>query len=133
MFGKRSAPPGPPVTLPAPPLSPSSPPQIPTVAHHDEAAPAAAPAGGNETYYGVKTKVFEALLDTVDLTQLGRLDAGAKRDELTDICREIVAVKGFVLSPSKEEELISGTSATMCWGWVRWSRCWTATISRTSW
>jgi pilus assembly protein CpaF len=106
MFGKRSAPPGPPVTLPAPPLSPSSPPQIPTVAHHDEAAPAAAPAGGNETYYGVKTKVFEALLDTVDLTQLGRLDAGAKRDELTDICREIVAVKGFVLSPSKEEELI---------------------------
>src|SRR3954471_16657761 len=106
MFGKRSAPPGPPVTLPAPPLSPSSPPQIPTVAHHDEAAPAAAPAGGNETYYVVKTKVFEALLDTVDLTQLGRLDAGAKRDELTDICREIVAVKGFVLSPSKEEELI---------------------------
>jgi pilus assembly protein CpaF len=106
MFGKRSAPPSPPVTLPAPPLSPSSPPQIPTVAHHDEAAPAAAPAGGNETYYGVKTKVFEALLDTVDLTQLGRLDAGAKRDELTDICREIVAVKGFVLSPSKEEELI---------------------------
>jgi pilus assembly protein CpaF len=106
MFGKRSAPPVPPVTLPAPPLSPSSPPQIPTVAHHDEAAPAAAPAGGNETYYGVKTKVFEALLDTVDLTQLGRLDAGAKRDELTDICREIVAVKGFVLSPSKEEELI---------------------------
>jgi pilus assembly protein CpaF len=103
MFGKRSAPPGPPVTLPA---APSPPPQIPTAAHHDEVAPAAAPAGGNETYYGVKTKVFEALLDTVDLTQLGRLDAGAKRDELTDICREIVAVKGFVLSPSKEEELI---------------------------
>src|SRR3954454_17163068 len=106
MFGKRSAPPGPSVSLPAPPLSPSPPPQIPTAAHHEEAVPAPVRAGGNETYYGVKTKVFEALLDTVDLTQLGRLDAGAKRDELTDICREIVAVKAFVLSPSKEEELI---------------------------
>src|SRR4051812_1925659 len=107
MFGKRSAPPGPSAAAPAPlPLS-APPAQVPhAMEHHEEAASTPVPTGTNETYYGVKTKVFEALLDTVDLTQLGRLDAGAKRDELTDICREIVAVKGFVLSPSKEEELI---------------------------
>ncbi|HYI72618.1 MAG TPA: ATPase, T2SS/T4P/T4SS family [Skermanella sp.] len=99
MFGKRGALPSPvPASVPSP-FQP--PPPVP------EPPPPPEPNGsGNDSYYGVKTKVFEALLDTLDLTQLGRLDDGAKRNELTDICREIVAVKGFVLSPSKEEELI---------------------------
>jgi pilus assembly protein CpaF len=104
MFGKRSAPPTPfppPASTPAPVAAP-----LRYQAEEAPAPPAEPPGAGNDTYYGVKTKVFEALLDTVDLTQLGRLDESAKRNELTDICREIIAVKGFVLSPSKEEELI---------------------------
>jgi pilus assembly protein CpaF len=99
MFGKRSAPP------PLAPLAPAPPPT--TLRHLNEDTPVPGqPLAGNDPFYGVKTKIFEALLDTVDLTQLGRLEAGAKRDELTDICREIIAAKGYVLSPSKEEELI---------------------------
>ena len=131
MFGKRGAPP----PLPAP-----APASIPTLAPAPLAPPPSQsappppeqPAAGNDAYYGVKTKVFEALLDTVDLTQLGRLDEGAKRDELTDICREIVAVKGFVLSPSKEEELIRDICNDVL-AWDRWSRCWPVTTSPTSW
>ena len=114
MFGKRRAPPSPqfpPASLPTPfpPSAPTPPAVTAPLRYPGEDAPpppAEPPAAGNDTYYGVKTKVFEALLDTVDLTQLGRLDESAKRNELTDICREIIAVKGFVLSPSKEEELI---------------------------
>src|SRR3954470_7578416 len=102
MFGKRGAPPT------SVPSSIPSPFQPPAPAPAPPPPPSMEPSGaGNDAWYGVKTKVFEALLDTVDLTQLGRLDEGAKRNELTDICREIIAVKGFVLRPSKEEELIS--------------------------
>ncbi len=77
--------------------------------------PPAQPTPGNgeagagdptDSYYQIKTSVFEALLDAVDLAQLGRMDAQAKREELSDICREIINVKGHVLSPSKEESLI---------------------------
>ncbi|MBI1209171.1 MAG: CpaF family protein [Azospirillum sp.] len=68
--------------------------------------PEARTAEQEDGYYQIKTSVFDALLDTVDLTQLGRMDADAKRDELSDICREIINVRGYVLSPSKEEALI---------------------------
>jgi len=60
----------------------------------------------DDRYYQIKTGVFDALLDSVDLAELGRMDFGAKREELADICREIVNVKGYLLSPSKEEGLI---------------------------
>ncbi|HRQ83167.1 MAG TPA: CpaF family protein [Azospirillaceae bacterium] len=69
--------------------------------------PTLAPSSvADDPWYEIKTKVFEALLDTVDLTQLGRLNPDAKRDELADICREIIAVKGVAVSPSKEDELV---------------------------
>jgi len=71
------------------------------------AAAAAAATKDEESYYQVKTSVFDSLLDAVDLTQLGRMDAEAKRDELSDICREIINVKGYMLSPSREESLIA--------------------------
>lgn len=78
-----------------------------TVQPPKETETAVAPSlSADSTYYDVKTKVFDALLDTIDLTQLGRMEAEAKRGELEDVCREIIAVKGFVISPSKEEQLI---------------------------
>ncbi len=83
---------------PKPKPKPAAPPPV-------NAAPAEA-VPQDEAHYKMKTAVFDALLSAVDLTELGRMDTGAKRDELSDICREIIHVKGVLLSPSKEEALI---------------------------
>src|SRR5665647_1451508 len=58
-------------------------------------APAAkapnAPAAGeqqrrhSEEYYDVKTTVFNALIDTIDLTQLAKLEAAAAREEILSL------------------------------------------------
>ena len=39
----------------------------------------------SEEYYDVKTTVFNALIDTIDLTQLAKLEAAAAREEIRDI------------------------------------------------
>lgn len=60
----------------------------------------------SEDYYDVKTTVFNALIDTIDLTQLGKLDAGAAREEIRDIVGEIIQVKNVVMSIAEQEELL---------------------------
>jgi pilus assembly protein CpaF len=62
--------------------------------------------GRSEEYYDVKTTVFNALIDTIDLTQLSRLDTEAAREEIRDIVSEIVAIKNVVMSISEQEELL---------------------------
>ena len=60
----------------------------------------------SEEYYDVKTTVFNALIDTIDLTQLSKLDPEAAREEIRDIVREIVAIKNVVMSIAEQEELL---------------------------
>jgi len=60
----------------------------------------------SEEYYDVKTTVFNALIDTIDLTQLARLDAESAREEIRDIVSEIVAIKNVVMSIAEQEELL---------------------------
>ncbi|MCB1527008.1 MAG: CpaF family protein [Hyphomicrobiaceae bacterium] len=60
----------------------------------------------SEEYYDVKTTVFNALIDTIDLTQLSKLDATAARDEIRDIVSEIIQVKNVVMSIAEQEELL---------------------------
>src|SRR5690606_14237947 len=83
---------------PAPP--PPAPPQAPP------AQPQAVERPRSEEYYDVKTTVFNALIDTIDLTQLARLDADAAREEIRDIVSEIVAIKNVVMSIAEQEELL---------------------------
>jgi pilus assembly protein CpaF len=47
----------------------------------------------SEEYYDVKTTVFNALIDTIDLTQLAKLEPEAAREEIRDIVSKIVAIK----------------------------------------
>ncbi|PPC79483.1 MAG: protein kinase, partial [Hyphomicrobium sp.] len=47
----------------------------------------------SEEYYDVKTTVFNALIDTIDLTQLAKLDGPAAREEIRDIVSEIIQIK----------------------------------------
>jgi pilus assembly protein CpaF len=60
----------------------------------------------SEEYYDVKTTVFNALIDTIDLTQLAKLEPDAAREEIRDIVGEIVAIKNVVMSIAEQEELL---------------------------
>ncbi len=59
-----------------------------------------------EEYYDVKTQIFGALIDTIDLSQLARMDTDQAREEIRDIVNDIITVKNVVMSISEQEELL---------------------------
>ena len=75
-------------------------------------APAAAPASARrrvtrtEDYYDTKSQVFSALIDTIDLSQLAKLDTESAREEIRDIVNDIITIKNFAMSISEQEELL---------------------------
>ena len=70
------------------------------------APPSRAAGRRPDNYYDIKTTVFNALIDAIDLTQLGQLDRQAARNEIRDIVNEIIAIKGVVMSAAEQEELL---------------------------
>lgn len=60
----------------------------------------------SDDYYDIKTTIFNALIDAIDLTQLSQLDRDAARDEIRDIVNEIIALKDVVMSIAEQEELL---------------------------
>ncbi len=60
----------------------------------------------NESYYDTKSQVFSALIDTIDLSQLAKLETDAAREEIRDIVNDIIAIKNFAMSISEQEELL---------------------------
>ena len=94
-----SAPPPqrPPVSQ-APPARPASPPGL---SHEPKTA-----LRKSENYYDIKSTIFNALIDAIDLTQLGQIDRDAARDEIRDIVNEIITLKDVVMSIAEQEELL---------------------------
>ncbi|MGB5215767.1 MAG: CpaF family protein, partial [Anderseniella sp.] len=62
--------------------------------------------GRSENYYDIKTSIFNALIDAIDLTQLGQLERDAARDEIRDIVNEIISLKDVAMSIAEQEELL---------------------------
>lgn len=60
----------------------------------------------SETYYDTKSQVFSALIDTIDLSQLAKLEADSAREEIRDIVNDIIAIKNFAMSIAEQEELL---------------------------
>ena len=60
----------------------------------------------SEQYYEIKTTIFNALIDTIDLAQLAQLDAESAREEIRDIVNEIIAIKNVVMSIAEQEQLL---------------------------
>lgn len=116
MFGKRTSaiepPRRPPPQKPASPAPASAPAAQPAAAAQAAPQPPAAAKSPDdqrrhsEDYYDVKTTVFNALIDTIDLTQLAKLDATSAREEIRDIVSEIIQIKNVVMSISEQEELL---------------------------
>ena len=112
MFGKRNT------LAEAPrPQAKASPPvavQEPAAAATPAASPARSapplpsppPDNRSEDYYQVKSTVFNALIDTIDLAQLAQLDPESARDEIRDIVNEIISIKSVVMSIAEQEQLL---------------------------
>ncbi|WP_315919213.1 CpaF family protein [Mesorhizobium sp. SP-1A] len=60
----------------------------------------------NENYYNTKSQVFSALIDTIDLSQLAKLDSESAREEIRDIVNDIIAIKNFAMSIAEQEDLL---------------------------
>ncbi len=60
----------------------------------------------SESYYDTKSQVFSALIDTIDLSQLAKLDPESAREEIRDIVNDIITIKNFAMSISEQEELL---------------------------
>jgi pilus assembly protein CpaF len=126
MFGKRGndsgkkpelrAPPAPAAVAPAatvaPPRATTPPPQPPaqprkTVTPPPLASqPRTAQRERSESYYDTKSQVFSALIDTIDLSQLAKLEPDAAREEIRDIVNDIIAIKNFAMSIAEQEDLL---------------------------
>jgi pilus assembly protein CpaF len=149
MFGKRNA-------SESAVAKPAAPPREPATAASRAAAPAAtapAPAAApppqvapqpskpaakavtdnrSEDYYQIKSTIFNALIDTIDLAQLAQLDPDSAREEIRDIVNEIISIKAVVMSIAEQEHLLQDICNDVL-GYGRWNRCWRATTSPTSW
>ncbi|MET0940497.1 MAG: CpaF family protein [Mesorhizobium sp.] len=104
------------VAVAAPPRSPESRPGSSQAQPPQSRAPVAAPPLAPEprsvqrersdTYYDTKSQVFSALIDTIDLSQLAKLEPDAAREEIRDIVNDIIAIKNFAMSIAEQEELL---------------------------
>ncbi|MFQ5784597.1 MAG: CpaF family protein [Alphaproteobacteria bacterium] len=54
-----------------------------------------------------KTGVFNSLIDSVDLTELGKLDPTQVREEISETVIEIIKVRNVVLSAAEQQRLIN--------------------------
>jgi pilus assembly protein CpaF len=73
-------------------------------------APTEAPAKPPEVerrLQDVKVAVFNDLIDTVDLTELGKLQPTAVREEISDIVAEIISMRNLVLSAAEQQLVVT--------------------------
>lgn len=55
----------------------------------------------------MKINIFNDLIDSVDLTELSKLDPTAVREEISDIVSEIISMRGLVLSAGEQQLVIT--------------------------
>jgi pilus assembly protein CpaF len=62
--------------------------------------------GRSDEYFHTKTTIFNALIDTIDLSQLGQLDTASAAEEIRDIVNEIISIKNVQMSIAEQEALL---------------------------
>ncbi|WP_116653292.1 CpaF family protein [Pelagibacterium sediminicola] len=63
-------------------------------------------AARDKNYFQTKSSIFNALIDSIDLSQLAAMDQISAREEIRDIVAEIIALKNFVMSIAEQEDLL---------------------------
>jgi len=100
-------------TPPPAPAAPATQTEAPGAGNRVSLAPTASiPAAiavdnRSDHYYQVKTTIFSALIDTIDLAQLAQLDVDSAREEIRDIVNEIITIKSVVMSIAEQEQLLT--------------------------
>jgi len=69
-------------------------------------APVAAAPQRSDQYYQTKSMIFGAMIESIDLSQLAKLDADSARDELRDVITEILALKNVAMSIAEQEDML---------------------------
>jgi len=59
-----------------------------------------------EFYQATKAAIFNALINTIDLSQLAQLDAKGAAEEMRDIVAELIALKNVSISVAEQERLV---------------------------
>jgi len=77
-----------------------------TVAPPPQKPLAGTPPRRSDNYYDIKSTIFNALIDAIDLTQLSQLDREGARDEIRDIVNEIITLKDVAMSIAEQEDLL---------------------------
>jgi len=112
MFGRRDsqAPaPGQPVSMQRGPSAPPPSPRSPAPRSPAQTPAQAAPQRSEQedaSYHQIKASIFNALIDTIDLSQLSELDLDAAREEIRDIVNEIISIKSVVMSVAEQDGLL---------------------------
>src|SRR5215471_2079184 len=88
------------------PASPAAAPAPQTAPQASKPAVRAVTDNRSEDYYQIKSTIFNALIDTIDLAQLAQLDPDSAREEIRDIVNEIISIKAVVMSIAEQEHLL---------------------------
>jgi pilus assembly protein CpaF len=59
-----------------------------------------------DEYYDLKTQIFAALIEAIDVSQLSRMDADQAREEIRGIVSDIIVAKRAVISIAEQEDLL---------------------------
>jgi pilus assembly protein CpaF len=127
MFGKRTTFGGNAAAASPPPPVAESPVAAPARAGAEGPKPVGSPGGENagggrsadqvvdvsgpershdQEYFLTKSSIFNALIDSIDLSQLATMDGESAREEIRDIVSEIISLKSIVMSISEQEDLL---------------------------
>jgi pilus assembly protein CpaF len=87
--------------------APAAPPRVAAVASAKGKSVQPIEIGGrSDEYFQTKTTIFNALIDTIDLSQLGQLDTESAAEEIRDIVNEIISIKNVQMSIAEQEALL---------------------------
>ncbi len=118
MFGRRTtfggntpgaAPPPRPTAMPVVPAARTEPSRsLDTAKRPDEVVDVRSPeaAARDKEYFQTKSAIFNALIDSIDLSQLATMEQETAREEIRDIVAEIIALKSIIMSISEQEDLL---------------------------
>ena len=107
MFGKRSTPTGRGAVSQTPPQRAAVDPVLPRAEAPPPPPPPAKSAEMDGRLSDIKISIFNDLIDSVDLTELSKLDPSAVREEISDIVSEIISMRNLVLSANEQALVIS--------------------------
>ncbi len=93
------------------PASPAAPKAQPAAASSGRKSEEVVDVSGPERshdaeYFQTKSSIFNALIDSIDLSQLATMDSDTAREEIRDIVAEIISLKSIVMSISEQEDLL---------------------------